>query len=772
MLRVPCGEVTGPLLLEGRMKSNTQGPVEVFWATKSAPDFGRNGSLRVTIPGDGQWHPFRIALRSPGQYTAIRFDPCTKPGVVEIDEVRLTRQELHPLQFESFSGNTGRIRNLSDRDHEFRMRPQGPSFRAPAGGHADFSVPVMWSGLFSRFELSAQADGLPPLSRVLHLHSEAHDLGGAETLGTSNALIQVAANGTGARLYRRGQLVAVASPLAERDGQAVRFSGVLRRDGRIELAGEGGIVLAISMDGEDVTFDLQAPVRVAGPSVRAQGAMYQGLLAGVEYLGHGETSSSRLDLEREEHLRFEPDPMWITIPLAAYVTDRGSIAMLWNDMALQPVFATPNLFDNTPDHLMRLKGTNLAFRLRLGASFGEGGRLEDAVLWAVHKRGLAETPPAPRSHEAQLAFCRAAFDGALRTTNGWYHATWEGQPQHFFVDHASTVFRLDGRMPEVPGLVNNGAHVANPTAWLASGRASEWLAHLKHDAEQVRREQQPDGSFRYTGKFQRGHFDTTASGYCAIKAMPLLDHAFYTGDATSREAGLKALDFMRRFVTPRGAQIWEIPLHTPDILAAAKCCMAYLRGYALTGNAEYLELARRWAVRGLPFVYQWGNQPVMSYGSIAVLGATDWTGVVWIGLPVQWCGSVYAYALTELAPLDQTVDWTRVARGLLHCAEQMQYPDGPYAGTLPDSFNLADQRRLPAYVNPCVLVALRLRLAGKQDALAVATDGPHRVVAPFPVRIESGKAFVDAPVGLKYQVVIDGSRIVAVDGPTSVPLIP
>lgn len=770
MLRVPCGEVVGPLRLEGRIKTSAQGPVEIYWATREAPNMGSNGSVRISVPADGQWHPFRAEFRAAGHFMLLRFDPCTQPGEAWLDDVKLTRVELHPLQFESIDGPSGRIRNRSDKDLDFRTWPEGPIFHAPAGGIVNFTKPLVMGQPFNTHRIAATADGVPPLVHTSYFHNEAEPLNTELAFGNSNVLVQVAEDGSGARFFYRGQLAAIASPLAETDGTAVVFSGAARRGQRVELAGEGGLTLAISLDGDDFVFDLSSPRSVAGPSIRVPGVMKEGLLAGVEYLEQGDTSSSELDIEREEHLRFEPDPMLITMPLAAYVTDRGSAAMLWEDMTLQPVFSSPNRYDLTPDHLMRLKGRTQHFRLRLGPTAAQGARLDDAILWAVAQRGLPELPAAPRTPEAQMAFNRATFDGSLRTTNGWYHATWPGNPQQFFVDHASSVFRLDGRMPDVPQLVNGGAHIANPAAWLVSGRAGDWLAHLKADAERARKQQQLDGSFQYTGKYQRGHFDTTASGYCAVMALPILDHAYYTGDAASRDAGLKALDYMKRFVTPRGAQIWEMPLHTPDLLAAAKCSMAFLRGYALTGRADYLDEARRWAIRGIPFVYQWGNQPIMRYATTAVLGATDWTGVVWIGLPVQWCGTVYAYALLDLAAVDHTVDWTKLARGLLLCAEQMQYPDGPYAGTLPDSFNLIAQRRLPAYVNPCALVSLRLRLSGQLDGVAVATVGAHRVAAPFPVRLENDRAIVDAPAGQKFQVVIDGQRIVNGEGPSSLPL--
>jgi hypothetical protein len=242
-----------------------------------------------------------------------------------------------------------------------------------------------------------------------------------------------------------------------------------------------------------------------------------------------------------------------------------------------------------------------------------------------------------------------------------------------------------------------------------------------------------------------------------------LEHARFTGDATSLQAGVKALEFMKHFHDPRGAQTWECPLHTPDILASAYLVQAYVRGYELTGQSDYLVRAHTWATTGLPFVYQWSAEPTMAYATIAVFGATGWRAPNWMGLPVQWCGYDYAYALTMLAPLDHSMDWKQVATGILTTAEQMQFPSGEFAGCEPDSFNLAQQHRNGPAINPCALVSLSLVLEGKLDSLAVATGEGHRVVAPFPVTIRDGAAHIEARSGVAYQVVVDGERIVQIN---------
>jgi len=526
-----------------------------------------------------------------------------------------------------------------------------------------------------------------------------------------------------------------------------------------------------------LTVQIDSAQVVEGPVVRTYGGLEQGLLAGVEYLGRGEHSSSTLDIETPEHLRVEPDPMKLTMPLMATVTERASVAVAWEDTALQPVFAVPDFLDGTASHRLALKGQHIRATIRSGDGWAAGGRLEPLILWAVQRRGLPPLPPTPRSFADQMQLSLAAYRGMLfdPDTGGYYHAVVPGRRElrgGYLADHASAIWRITGQAPDLPRLQFGGAHVANHASYFVTGRAADWLQTINRMAEGLIQSQQSDGSYHYDGTYRRGHFEDTASGICSRPAYQLLDHAYYTGSEDSQAAGLRTLEYMRRFRTPRGAQTWECPLHTPDILASGQAVWACVRAYQLTGDRAHLAEARRWAITGLPFVYQWANQPIMMYATTPVLGATHWKAPNWIGLPVQWCGTVYAYGLLLLAPYDDTLDWRKVAEGILICGEQMQYPDGPSVGCLPDVFELSSQSRRPADINPGALVSLRLRIAGQLDSLAVAAEGPHRVVAPFPVQIRDGVAHVDGRAGVRYQVLVDGARIVDVtsQGRDAIPL--
>jgi hypothetical protein len=740
---------------------------EIFWTTIEKPNFSAGDSVRFDLIQDGRWHDYTVLIEARGPVTRLRLDPGSAPGLIEISSIGVTGDPRHPLEIERV-GQAGAevradVRNHSEKPIEFACG--GRNYAVEGGNAVRVTLRAPAAAPFEAVPITVEPKGLPAISRtVFTFNPEAP--GSFISRKAGNLSLAAAIDGSGAFINMDKTSVAVIAPLVHRSG-AIPPLKHEEGPGAVRFRGDG-ITVALDLAADELKVTIQSNKPVEGPVVRALGDLKGGLFAGLEYLGKGEQSSSDLDIETAERFRYAPDPLKVTMPLMACATDRGTTAVLWSDMGLQPVFATPNFFDGSPDHRMALRGT----RIEATVLVRRGATIEDAVLWAVGKRGLPPVPPAPRSREAQMKLCLDALTGPLKGDGGWGHCaepTWARQP---FADHASTLWRLTGQAPDLPKLVPGGAHVRSDAIYFVTGRASEWLRVRGGQVRSILAAQKPDGSWRYDGKYRRGHYEDTASGYCAHNAAILLNHAWATGDAAAREGGLKALQYMRRFDVPRGAQTWELSLHTPDILASAYLVWSYVRGYQLTGKAEHLAEARRWAAAGLPFVYQRSDRPVMAYATIAVYGATNWRAPNWMGLPVQWCGGVYAYALALLAPHDKTADWAQVARGILISAEQQQAPDGPYAGCLPDSFNLAAQRRQGPFINPCALVSLRLALEGEADSLAVAADARHRVAAPFPVAIEGASAVIRARRGQAYQVLIDGTRIVDVksEGTDSVPL--
>lgn len=751
-----------------RLRSRADGLGQLFWSGPGDPGYTEARSIRFDIPHDDQWHELRIHLQTGATLERVRLDPGHAEGEVELDWITVHAGGLHPLEIVGITQQPGRLRvellNHGSADRAVDLN--GLELDLAAGARRTVPIPYADAAAVHPFTIRLQSPELPSIHRNGWAYRPSPTLEGVVRNLGHGTTVRAARDGSELRLERAGRIVAVLAPLVAIGN---RLPDLRLRDDDWPLVYTGddiSVHLQPTPEG-DLAIDVEASSPVEGPVVRVLGGLEQGLLAGVEHLGRGEHSSSRLDIETKEHLRVWPDPRTVTMPLMSLVTEQATVSMAWDDTTLQPVFAVPDFLDGAPGHRMALRGTRIRTTLHITPGWTEGGRLEHVILWAVNRRGLPSLPTAPRSLEDQMQLCLDAFRGINfdPDTGGWFHAVvpdLNPNPNRSapFADCASAVWRITGEPPAPPRLVPGGSHIDNPAAYFVSGRTAQWAAFQQQRVDRLIRSQYPDGIFRYAGEYRRGHFEDTASGIVAVPAYHLLQHAWYTGNRRSLEAGLQALEALKRFRTPRGAQTWEIPLHTPDILASAYAVLATTRAFVLTGEAEHLAEARRWAISGLPFVYQWSNQPVMTYATVPVLGATNWTIPNWIGLPVQWCGTVYAYALLDLAPHDQTLDWRSLAEGITRCAEQMQYPDGPSRGALPDAFHLPSQSRRPADIHPGALVSLRLRLQGELDALAVAANNAHRVVSPYPVTIENGEAVVHAKAGQAYQILIDGARIV------------
>ncbi len=751
-------KLAGPLTARLRAKCVGGGAGQFFWTTIEHPRTDQERSQHFQLQHDGQWHDYTVPLAIQGTLTRLRLDPGTAPGVVEVEKLELVRETLHPLEITALRTAARQITLAVTNHSDQTLTCRVADCSVTLSGHSLQSVTITAGGTapFATREVVVESAGLPPLRRTVFLADE-NAAGDFVALTSPELAVRIARDGSGARLELGGKLVGFVAPLVWRNGALPQLKLVVTKDG-LQFVGDG-LTVALKLTGAELAIAITSAASCEGPVLRALGPLEQGLFAGVEYLGKNERSSSTLDIETEEHIRYAPDPLKVTMPLMAFATDRALAALTWTNMALQPVFATPDFLDGAPGHRAALRGTQIAATLRVRPP----APLEDAILWAVQQRGLPPLPPPPRSRADQMALSLKALQGPpLRTAEGWGHCAeprWKREP---FADCASTIWRLTGAAPAPSNIVMHGSHIPNEALFFVTGRAQQWLKTKTAQTRGVIAAQKPDGSFRYSGPYQRGHFEDTASGYCAHRAVMLLDFARTTGDAAALAAGCKALEFMKRFRTPRGSQTWECALHTPDILASAQLVHAYVRGFELTGDRSYLDCARQWALTGVPFVYQWSCRPVMLFATTPVLGATHWRAPNWIGLPVQWCGYVYAYALTLLAPHDRTLDWPRLAWGILLAAEQMQYPDGEFAGCVPDSFSLADQRRHPWNINPCAIVSLRLALEGQFDGLAIAHAGSHRIVSPFPVKISGGKAHITAPTGIKYEVLVDGVRIIPI----------
>jgi hypothetical protein len=394
-----------------------------------------------------------------------------------------------------------------------------------------------------------------------------------------------------------------------------------------------------------------------------------------------------------------------------------------------PDFVPENADRATHPYPMRAGQT-----LRLQATVAiEFGHILTAVRrWLKEINGLPSPNPAPRNFEQQLALDRHGFLQTVwdEQAKKWRHCV--GWTPHHSPGFA-TLLWLNGHITKDEEgkkqalervhlvaeqmLKDGGAGLFVSTAnchimrWefpFHYGYLPEALTALEGIIRNLIASQQPDGSWRFEPANEKqatlGRKGDAVLGTMAHNAAMLLRYARITGDAEALQAGEKALRLMEQFRIPRGGQTWECPMYEPDILPAAWAVAAYLEAFWATGNLRWLHDAVYWAETGVPFVYLWQlpDRPMMLGATIPVFGSTFYTHS-WLGMPVQWCGLVYAYQIQRLAktlerhrpkangsPLSLSLnftpkDWKRLAELITVSAQYQQFDEGELKGTYPDS---------------------------------------------------------------------------------------
>jgi hypothetical protein len=462
-----------------------------------------------------------------------------------------------------------------------------------------------------------------------------------------------------------------------------------------------------------------------------------------------------------------PDNLKLTLPLMAIQNDGRFLAISWNPQTnFCALFDSPDRLFGSGGHVMgvlypgsdgknRHEGSLLPLvteRMPAGQSVvltgwivgGRGDSVVPALKQYVATHTLPSLDSTVRAQASKTYFATAAggwLDSKIRETNRFHHAIAGGSfPLQPAADAAVWMDLLADRIsqPDLAARLRTTAkeslaavrpadyyrsgvgHVRFPVAPLLYGHVEEAVASARQHARNLLERFDANLAVNYhatAGKpdYARTHFSDEANGLTSRAVLDLLEAAVFCGDDELLKAGIcrvAALDKFKNGV-PRGAQTWECPLHTPDILASAQMVRAYTLGYELTGQTNWLEQARYWAWTGVPFVYlvNPADQPVGPYATIAVFGATNWKAPVWLGLPVQWCGLVYADALYRLAPHDPAGPWKKLADGITASGIQQTWPtsDADLQGLLPDSFVLREQHRNGPAINPATLEACAIR---------------------------------------------------------------
>ncbi|HPP52150.1 MAG TPA: hypothetical protein PK777_04295, partial [Thermoguttaceae bacterium] len=437
----------------------------------------------------------------------------------------------------------------------------------------------------------------------------------------------------------------------------------------------------------------------------------EAVFPGLEWLVDEEVSSSNLDIAEDhpDRVRRVVHPQMITIPAVGLDTGQGVVGLLWDNRPRPDrpavVFDSPDRLHHRRSHVVGLflppvpdyvpvnertarrpypmePGKPLEICCQLYADGAAKDVLVPIEEW-IRRYGLPAPAPLPHGgYREEIAFSMQAYLHSLWdvesktwwTTKGGGKMSHQGRPPAFVADlllgellspdralAAECRKRAEEVVPLIGGPVRLDAQrwpgrfdlaVANPShaGQLLASRGSDGAWRFDADYEPK------EGPFVGMDYHQLGPDEALEVGTCARKAYEVLRYARIAGDMEVYRQMAPTLEVMGRFRAPRAAQVWEVPVHTPDVLAAADAVDAFLEAYWISGQQRWLDAAVEWARRGLPFIYLWedSEKPFLLGASIPVFGAT-WHRGSWFGRPVQWNGLRYAAALLKLAPHDQTL---------------------------------------------------------------------------------------------------------------------
>ena len=485
--------------------------------------------------------------------------------------------------------------------------------------------------------------------------------------------------------------------------------------------------------GEDAGLILFRPIRLLAGEGSFGANFREAIFPGLEYMTSGERSSSTLDASPPHDLRFAPHPHRITIPLMAVSSKHGDVvSLMWQmppdarESGPAATFASPNWLQNQDNHLMSLslpaipawtpensliasRGMPLkagqTLRVRGSIYIGSSGEVLDAVRAWFKRFGPPPLPHLARSYKQELAFCLRSYEQTCRRPGkGWLSGLgWTNQPgrhagiaAHYIL--GEQVFGKDAPFPRMREIaVDEMQGAGDVNLAVHAGRLEDALLALRSQAYQMMGSQGADGGWGFEPSKQTeilGRRGEKEIGFAGNRVAVMLNAGRMLQDRRLIEAGLRGLKFMDQFRIPRAAQVWEVPVHTPDVLASAHAIDAYLAGYLATGRKEYLKKAVYWAETAIPFNYFWQADEkgveAMNGGGIPVLGATFFTWP-WFGRIVQWCSLEYAASLLRLVPYDHTYDWRRISEAITRSGMTQQRLEKQYYGMFPDSVGMIDK---------------------------------------------------------------------------------
>lgn len=738
-----------------RMKSTADSSAEFHYG----PTFVAERSAAFSVKPDGEWHEYSVLLPALGKGARLRLDPASGAGDIVVAWIRLETLPAPPDSAKVFvlpAAPSSAPPSPAMDAKALTVLTSQPTSPAPLSIlHGD----ARWGDLEVRVGARTMARA-NAADRIVYRADAGDGTGtGAKTnTGSPDDDVQIldlASMPIEVKPIAGGGL-SVAATIRDSGGATWTFT---RRIVPIAASGAIEIDTEIQVDRERSVFHL--PWITLFPGLGTFGeSKHQGLFPGVEYL-EDEPSSSEKDVRGAKALRRLPARHRITVPFMAIEEGGSFVALAWDDAPeVAALFDSPDRVYRSNAHLLalvspavgehRIENDLLSYnpltlqpgkplRLRAAILGGETPSVVGAMQAFVRWRALPPLPEWPGGYDsAARLLARGWVDSKAYHDGLWRHAVWgDAFPPQPGADIPVYILRLAGDLPDaadrslierlrkaarrglerLPASTTHAetvSHVVLPIAPLLFGKQLAYVNDAVAKARAQVAEFDAKGVLHYRpreGKsdYAQTHSADHANGLAAPAVRSILVAASLSGDKALLRDGCRLLDALSMYdnTVPRGAQTWEMPLHTPDILASAHLVEAFVLGYELTGNTRYLERARYWAWTGVPFIYLAPPTPgrVGLYATTAVLGATNWEAPYWIGQPVQWCGLVYGSALHRLARHDPGGPWSTLAKGITLTGLQETFPESDAArqGLLPDFFHLIPQVSDGPAINPATV---------------------------------------------------------------------
>ena len=697
------------------MKSSADNNGKFYYAPNGEA-FSEDKTVNFTVIPDGQFHEYYVPFPALGPAYNLRFDPGTAPGSITVQQIQAktisvtlplfkkpSRPQPNLQQSLSISSGDLTLTHYRQRWGNFVLNVDGEEI---ASSHNADELGFAINDLYQFTSLTNALFSVTNQNDTLIEHAVLTDDGGGTWTLT--------------RQFTPGTL-----------------PGTIDVQMQVECSQQRNV--------------LHIPWLTLFPGLETYGTdKKQGLFAGLEYLTD-EPSSSKKDLTTPQYLRRIPFPDKITFPLMTICQNERYFGVMWNlSDYIAAVYDTPDRVYHSDSQIMALWAPNAgelrnenyltahySFILNAGspleANFVLTGGLGDSVVPALQNYvslfGVPSQPVFNGGFDAAVELLSAGwtlsdgYDGAGR----WRHAVWGSSfpfqtaadavvYSKWLANHStnSTIISalesaaiLGKQKLDVndPNYLTGVAHNSWPMRHFILGKIPEYLTYRLSQGFSYLSEFNDDGIRVYTHAAGRPdlsvtHWTNNASGYSATPLYYALEAAELTGNDSLINQAVAILDkqtILYSNSVPRGAQTWEIPLHTPDIMASAYLVGCYVKGYELTGRDDLLEQAKYWAWTGISFIYMNRSTSgiIGDFATIPVLGATQWVAPLWIGRPVQWCGLVYRNNLLLLSHYDSSGFWKQVADSITASGLQQTWPhtDVGRQGLLPDFFFVDTQHR-------------------------------------------------------------------------------